>query len=86
MSDFQRMSSMENLENYRGKSALTCYKDTLKASLKDFDIPVGSGEQTAQGRSKWRGLINKGEKKESVKLKESAENAKPTPMDHQLIS
>ena len=36
------------------------YKDTLKASLKDFDIPVESWEQTAQERSKWRGLINKG--------------------------
>ena len=63
------------------------YKDTLKASLKDFDI--GSWEQTAQERSKWRGLINKGtalyEKRESVKLKESAENAKPIPMGHQLI-
>ena len=30
------------------------YKDTLK----DFDIPIGSWEQTAQERSKWRGLIN----------------------------
>ena len=36
------------------------YKDTLKASLKNFDIPMGSWEQTAQERSKWRGLINKG--------------------------
>ena len=36
------------------------YKDILKASLKDFDIPMGSWEQTAQERSKWRGLINKG--------------------------
>ena len=36
------------------------YKDTLKASLKDFDIPIESWEQTAQERSKWRGLINKG--------------------------
>ena len=36
------------------------YKDTLKASLKDFDIPMGSTEQTAQERSEWRGLINKG--------------------------
>ena len=36
------------------------YKDTLKASLKDFEIPMGSWEQTAQERSKWRGLINKG--------------------------
>ena len=36
------------------------YKVTLKASLKDFDISFGSWEQTAQERSKWRGLINKG--------------------------
>ena len=28
------------------------YKDTLKASLKDFEIPMGSWEQTAQERSK----------------------------------
>ena len=46
------------------------YKDTLKASLKDFDILIGSWEQTAQERSKWRGLINKGaalyEKKENL--------------------
>ena len=64
------------------------YKDTLKASLEDFDIPVGSWEQTAQVRSKWRGLINKGaalyENRESVKLKESAENAKPIPMVHHI--
>ena len=66
------------------------YEDTLKASLKGFDIPIGSWEQTAQERSKCRGLINKGaalyeKKRESVKLKESAENAKPIPMGHQLI-
>ena len=36
------------------------YKDTLKTSLEDFDISIGSWEQTAQRRSKWRGLINKG--------------------------
>ena len=35
------------------------YKDTLKASLKDYDILIGSWEQAAQERSKWRGLINK---------------------------
>ena len=41
-----------------------------KASpLKDFDIPFGSWDQTAQDRSKLRGLINKGAalyKKESL--------------------
>ena len=31
-----------------------------KASLKDFDIPIGSWDQTALERSTWRGLINKG--------------------------
>ena len=62
MSDFQRKSSMEN---YKRESALkvarrNATKTPLKASLKDFDIPIGSWEQTAQERSKWRGLINKG--------------------------
>ena len=36
------------------------YKDTLKASLKDFNIPNKSWEQAAQDRTKWRCLINKG--------------------------
>ena len=36
-----------------------CYIKTLKASLRDFDIPMGSWEQTAQDRSTWRGLVNK---------------------------
>ena len=58
------------------------YKDTLKASLKDFDIPMGSWEQTAQERSKWREQLSMKKKRESVKLKESAENAKPIPMGH----
>ena len=35
------------------------YKDTLKASLKDFKIPTESWEQAAQDRTKWRCLINK---------------------------
>ena len=66
------------------------YKDTLKDSLKDFDIPMGLWEPTAHERSKWRGLINKRaalyeKKRESVKLKENAENAMPIPMGHQLI-
>ena len=66
------------------------YKDTLKATLKDFDIPIGSREQAAQEQLKWRGFINKRtalyeKRRESVKLKESADNAKPIPMDHQLI-
>ena len=36
------------------------YKDTLKASLNDFNIPTESREQIAQDRTKWRGLIRKG--------------------------
>ena len=36
------------------------YKDTLKASLKDFNIPTESWEQIAQDRKKWRGLIKRG--------------------------
>ena len=53
MCDFQRMFSMEKGDQKKS------YKDTLKASPKDFDIPIKSWEQTAQERSKWRGLINK---------------------------
>ena len=51
------------------------YKDNLKASVKDFDIPMGSWEQTAQERPNWRGVINKGaalyEKRESLRLKKA---------------
>ena len=36
------------------------YKNTLKASIKDFNIPTESWEQAAQDRTKWRCLINKG--------------------------
>ena len=51
------------------------YKDILKASLKDFEIPMASLEETAQEQS------NGGEQlsmktREYVKLKESAENTK----------
>ena len=37
------------------------YKDTLKASLKDFNIPTESWEQIAHDWAKWRGLIRRGE-------------------------
>ena len=36
------------------------YKDTLKVSLKDFNIPTESWEQAAQDQTKWRCLIDKG--------------------------
>ena len=50
-----------SMENFRKNSALQvakkCYKDTLKASLKDFSIPTYSWEQTAQDRTKQHCLI-----------------------------
>ena len=36
------------------------YKDTIKASLKDFNIPPESGQHIALDRAKWRCLIRKG--------------------------
>ena len=36
------------------------YKDTLKASLKDFSIPTESWEQIAQDQTKWRGVVSRG--------------------------
>ena len=61
MSDFQRKSCMEN---YKRESALKVARrnttEIPSKPLKDFDISIGSWELTAQERSKWRGLINKG--------------------------
>ena len=42
-------------------------QDTLKASLKDFNIPNESWEQAAQNRTKWRCLINKGASQSEAK-------------------
>ena len=65
------------------------YKDTLKSSLRDFDIPIRTWEQTAQERSNGEVSSTKEQlsmkKREYVKLKESAEDEKPIPMGHQLI-
>ena len=36
------------------------YKETLKASIKDFNIPTESWEQIAQDGIKWRGLLRRG--------------------------
>ena len=58
MSDFQRKPSMDN---YKREIALkVARRNATKTPSKAFDIPIGSWEQTAQERSKWRGLINKG--------------------------
>ena len=63
------------------------YKDTLKASLKDFNIPTESWEQIAQDRTKWRGLI-KGElvntkQKKSAKPSRKVHSGKPELRHHQ---
>ena len=57
----QRKSSMENYVGKLSHGGQTKrYKETLKASLKDFNIPTESWEQIAQDRTKWRGLIRSG--------------------------
>ena len=64
------------------------YKDTLKASLKDFNIPTESWEQIARDCTKWRGLIKKGgqvntKQKESAKLSRNVHSGKPELRHHQ---
>ena len=49
------------------------YKDTPKASLKDFNIPTVSWEEIAQDRTKWRGLIRRGAGEYEVKIISEAE-------------
>ena len=52
------------------------YKDTLKASLKDLNIPTESWEQItqiAQDRTKWRGLIRRGAGEYEAKRTSEAE-------------
>ena len=49
------------------------YKDTLKASLKEFNIPSESWEHTAQDRVKWRGLIRRGASEYEAKRISEAE-------------
>ena len=49
------------------------YKDFLKASLKDFNIPTESWEQIAQDRAKWRGFIRRGASEYETKRISEAE-------------
>ena len=49
------------------------YKDTLKASLKDFNIPTESWEQIAQDQAKWRGFIRRGASEYEAKRISEAE-------------
>ena len=62
------------------------YKDTLKASLKDFNIPTESWEQAAQDRTKFVASSTKVppnvKQRESVKLKGSVKKGKQEPRDH----
>ena len=63
------------------------YKDTLKASLKDFNIPTESWEQIAQDHIKWRGLIRRGAGEyEAKRISEPSRNVhsrKPEIRHHQ---
>ena len=49
------------------------YKDTLKASLKDFNIPTESWEQIVQIRAKWQGLIRRDASEYEAKIISGAE-------------
>ena len=49
------------------------YKDILKASLKDFNIPTESLEQIGQDRAKRRGLIRRGASEYEAKRIREAE-------------
>ena len=49
------------------------YKDILKASLKDFNIPTELWEQIAQDQAKWRGLIRRGASEYEAKRTSEAE-------------
>ena len=70
------------------------YKNNHKASTKDLDILMGSWEQTAQERSKWRGLFNKGAalyEEERIceaerKRRERIANTNGPPADHMTLT
>ena len=57
----QRKSSMDNYKfgkrSHGGQKKR--HKDTLKASLKDLNIPTESWEQIAQDQTKWRDLVRR---------------------------
>ena len=58
------------------------YKDTLKASLKDFTIPTESLEQAAEGRTKATKVPPNLKQRETVKLEGSVKKGKQEPRDH----
>ena len=61
MNLYQQKSFMQIYVGKRshGSQKKRC-KNTLKASLKDFNIPTESWKQIAQDRAKWRDLIRRG--------------------------
>ena len=68
----ERLPKKFSMDNCKKESAHKVakkkrYKDTLKASLKDFNIPTESWEQAAQDLTKWHCLINKGASKFEAK-------------------
>ena len=70
----------------KGKRFQGDQKKRYKDFLKDFNISMGSWEQSDQSGevSSTKEQLSV-DKRESAELKESAENAKPRPMGHQLI-
>ena len=74
----ERLPKKPSMENYKLENAPMVdqkkrYKDTLKASLKDFNIPTESWEQIAQDQTKWRGLIRRGSDENGAKRISEAE-------------
>ena len=63
------------------------YNDTLKASLKNFNLPAEMWEQIAENRAKWQGLIRKGAGEYEGKRLSNAEQKraqwKPEQLHHQ---
>ena len=54
------------------------FKDTLKASLKDFGIGHNMCDTTAQNRAAWRGAINKGAAAYESRCLETAKSKRAT--------
>ena len=78
-------SLLSNLWKITGGKALSRWPEEMlhrnpQSLSEGFRHTMGSWKQTAQERSTWRGLVNKGaalyEQRASVKLKESTENKK----------
>ena len=86
MSDFQRKFFMEN---YRRESALNVARRNASKTPSEPFYWISTYQQTARGDQS--GEVSSTEEqlsikeRESLKLEESTENAKPRPMGHQQI-